>query len=207
MRSLVLFLALAPAAAAQRYEFGFTGGGAFSTLPGVGGAPAVTAGFGPGFAAGATLGHDLYPRLSGEIRYLFGLQQARLRSGAAAVDFSAQSHALDYRVVLHTRPRSSPVRPYAMAGAGMKIYNGTGTETAWRPLMQYAWLTRTRDIKPLFTFGAGVKIRLGPRLQARFEVQDQLTPFPTRVITPAPGMSLGSWLHDFVPLAGLSWLF
>ncbi len=30
---------------------------------------------------------------------------------------------------------------------------------------------------------------------------------PLPVIAPAPGMTLGGWLHDFVPTVGVSWMF
>ena len=73
-------------------------------------------------------------------------------------------------------------------------------------LMQYAWLTRAHDIKPMFSFGGGVKIPLRGRLLFRLDIRDQLTRFPAKIITPAPGLTLSGWLHDFVPTAGLSWL-
>ena len=78
---------------------------------------------------------------------------------------------------------------------------------AYRPLMEYAYLTRTQELKPMLTVGGGLKLRLGERILARLDFRDQITRFPRRIIAPAPGMTLGGWLHDFVPTVGLSWMF
>jgi len=38
-------------------------------------------------------------------------------------------------------------------------------------------------------------------------VRDYITPFPNKVIAPAPGAKVGGWLQDFVPMFGVSWTF
>jgi len=207
MKHFWLFLILAPAALAQQWEFGGLAGGGFLPNHTVGGStPAVSAGFNFGPAVGLTITQDLYPRVSGEIRYLFEQSNARLRSGSASTSMAGQAHVIHYDVLYHLRNRREPLRPYVAAGFGVKIYRATGDELAYRPLMQYAWLTRAHEVKPMFSFGGGLKVRLKPRLLFRMDIRDQLTRFPTKIITAAPGMSLGGWLHDFVPTAGLSWL-
>ena len=50
------------------------------------------------------------------------------------------------------------------------------------------------------------EFRLRGRLLARLDIRDQLTRFPQKIITAAPGLTLGGWLHDLVPTVGLSWL-
>src|SRR5439155_9822043 len=78
MKHLWLFLILAPAAVAQQWEFGGLAGGGFLSQSTVGGTKtAVSAGFNSGPAVGISISHDLYPRLSGEIRYLFEQSNAR----------------------------------------------------------------------------------------------------------------------------------
>jgi hypothetical protein len=42
-------------------------------------------------------------------------------------------------------------------------------------------------------------------LQAEF--RDYLTPAPKQVIAPVGASKLGGWVHDFVPLVGLSFGF
>ena len=193
---------------AQNREIGVVGGAGF--LPGVpvqGAGPAVSAGFGPGPAVGAFLGHDLYSHLSGEIRYLFELRNLQLNSGGASASFSGRAHVLQYEVRYHFRPRSERIRPYLAAGGGMKLFQGTGAETAYQPLMQYAYLTRTQQLKPMLSVGGGVKFYLVHRMVLHVDLRDQMTGFPANVISPAPGMKISGWLHDFVPTVGLSWAF
>lgn len=207
-KMLILISAMTLVASAQQREIGLLGGGGFLTgAPVQGAAAPVTAGFIPGPAAGVLLGHDLYSHWSGEIRYLFEIRDSRLRSGNTEATFSGQAHALHYDLVFHTRSRQNRVRPYIAAGAGVKVFRGTGAETAFRPLMQYAYLTQTQEMKAMLTVGGGVKFRLAERMIARIDFRDQLTRFPDRIITPAPGMTLGGWLHDFIPTVGLSWTF
>jgi hypothetical protein len=191
---------------AENREIGVLGGGAF--LPGVpvqGAAVSVSAGLQPGPAAGAFFGQDLYSRVSGEIRYLFELRNLRLTSGGASATFSGRAHVLQYELQYHLRPRSERVRPFLAVGGGMKLFQGTGEENAYQPLMQYAYLTHTRELKPLLTVGAGFKMHLARRMILHVDLRDQITGFPSKTITPAPGMAIKGWLHDFVPTVGLSW--
>ncbi len=206
MRALLL-LATVCVGAAQQREIGILAGGGLSTGSGIQGAPSVTAGFSSGPAAGVLVGHDLYPRLSGEIRYLFEMGDARLRSGGTTAAFSGQAHVLHYDLVFHSRPRQDRLRPYVAAGGGVKVYRGTGAEAAYRPLMQYGYLTRANELKPMLSVGGGLKFRLAERLLCRIDLRDQLTRFPAKVITPAPGMAIHGWVHDLVPVVGLSWKF
>jgi hypothetical protein len=38
-----------------------------------------------------------------------------------------------------------------------------------------------------------------------FDLRDQITGFPSKVVSPTPGMAINGWLHDFVPTVGLGW--
>jgi len=191
---------------AQNREIGVVGGGAFlPAVPVQGAVTAVSAGFQPGPAAGAFFGQDLYSHLSGEIRYLFELRNLHLASGGASASFSSQAHVLQYELRYHLRPRDERLRPYLAAGGGMKLFQGRGTEAAYQPLMQYAYLTHTQELKPLLTVGGGLKFYLARRMILQFDLRDQITRFPAKVIAPAPGMAIKGWLHDFVPTVGLGW--
>jgi hypothetical protein len=207
-KRLLFLIAIVLGARAQQREVGILGGGGFANGTPIGGAAtAVTAGFSPGPAVGVLIGHDLYSHWSGEIRYVFEERDARLQSPGAAAGFATQDHVLHYDLVLHARPRHDRVRPYVAVGGGIKIFRGTGAEVAYRPLMNYAYLTQTQELKPMLTVGGGVKFRLGGRMVGRVDFRDQITRFPHKVIQPAPGMTLDGWLHDFVPTVGLSWVF
>jgi hypothetical protein len=40
----------------------------------------------------------------------------------------------------------------------------------------------------------------------RVEVHDFATPFPKKVITPNLGAKVSGWIHDIVPMVGLSYV-
>jgi hypothetical protein len=177
-------------------------------LPGIPiqGAPADTsAGFEPGVVGGVLLGQDLYGHWGGEIRYLFEQRDLLVSSGSQTASFTGQAHVIYYDLIYYTRPRKERVRPYFAAGGGMKLFRGTGAEEAYRPLMQYAYLTRTSQLAPMLSVGGGVKWPIGKRMALRVECRDQITSFPNKLIAPAPGMTLKGWLNDFVPMVSLSW--
>ena len=55
-----------------------------------------------------------------------------------------------------------------------------------------------------FGVGAGVKFAVTSHVFLRTEFRDYLTMFPKEVLTPAPGTKYGKFLHDFVPMVGIS---
>jgi hypothetical protein len=54
--------------------------------------------------------------------------------------------------------------------------------------------------------GGGFTYRLSERLALRAEVRDFMSPFPTQVLTPAPGVKFGSFLNDVVPMIGIEYV-
>jgi hypothetical protein len=193
---------------AQQREIGILGGGGFSKGLSITGAPiSASAGWQPGPAVGILVGQDLYSHWSGEIRYLFEQREFHLASGGSTAGFSGQAHALHYDLVYQRRTSDSRVRPYVAAGGGVKIFRGTGPETAYRPLMEDAYLTRTQEFKAMLTVGGGLKVEISNRMMLRVEVRDQITRFPNQIVAAAPGRKTDGWLHDLVPSVGLSWRF
>lgn len=194
---------------AQQYEIGGAAGGGFArgatvTSP----AGTATAGFKSGAAFGGFIGHRMYQRISGEVRYGYLMQDLRLSAGGLEPTFKAQAHALHYDVLVHARESDSPVQPYVAGGGGMMLYRGTGTEAAYQPLgNEFAYLTKTREVKPLISVGGGVRVRLSDRVWLRAEFRDYITPFPQKVIAPARGASISGWVHNVVPMAAISYTF
>ena len=74
-------------------------------------------------------------------------------------------------------------------------------------LERFAALTRTSEFVPLLSLGGGVRIRIGNNAFLRFDFRDYVTPFPTKVIAPAPGAAVSGWLHDLTPMVGISAFF
>ncbi len=205
MKIAAALLAIAAAAVAQTWEAGVLGGyGVYANSPKIT-SPygSAGAGLGRGPVAGAFLLQNLYDYVSGEIRYAYQRGDLSLSSGSRRATFSGDSHAIHYDWLIHTAPREASVRPFLAAGAGFKLYRGTGAETVIQPLEEVALLTRTSEWKPLVSAGAGVVWTLAPWARLRLEFRDYMTPFPKRVIEPAAGGNPG-WVHDLAPTLAFS---
>jgi hypothetical protein len=202
----IAILFFATACFGQQWEYGGGAGGSFLPMLSVSSpAGSASAGFQPGFAASAFVGQRYSDRIGGEVRYTFFGNGMKLTGGSQSTTFSGNAHALYYDVLLKTRERESGAQFYAIVGGGMKIYRGTGTEQAYQPLSQFAYLTKTQKVEPMASVGAGVKFHLSPHVSLRAEIRDYLTPFPKALITPAPGAKIGSFLNDFVPMISISY--
>jgi hypothetical protein len=167
----------------------------------------VTAGIDNRFAAGVVVGHDLYQHLSGDLRYTFRDDDLVLKSGGRKANMDGDSHLIHYDLLLHACGRDARIRPYAAAGGGIRLFRGTGREDPNQPFSDFAFLTKTNQVKPLISVGGGVKVALTKQLLIRVDFRDYISPFPEELFVPAPGAKIHGWLHDFVPLAGVSWVF
>ena len=192
---------------AQQWEVGGSAGGSFYIDQAVAaGAASGTVGFRPGFAVGGWIGHKAEGRLGGEVRYLFQRNDVKLASGGTTYAFSSQSHLIHYDLLIHMNQREDRVRPFVAIGGGMKGYIGTGAERAVQPLNNLALLSATRQWQPMLSLGGGVSWTVGSRIVLRAEVRDYVTPVPKNVILPAPGASISGWVHDIVPMFGVSYI-
>jgi hypothetical protein len=200
----VLMISAATAASGQGWEFGAVGGvGFLNSVSATSAGGSATAGFAPGFVAGAFVAQNLFHRLSGELRYEYMESNLRLSAGGQTAQFSGGAHAIHYDIVIHTKPSESRTQFFGALGGGAKGFIGTGSEEAVQPLSQYGYFTSTKAFKPMLTVGAGVTWALRPKLFLRAEVRDFITPFPTAVLTPAPGVKYGSVLQEVVPMVSI----
>jgi len=209
--AVVLFLAplaFAPAALAQRWEVGVAGGGSFYSSqtvqnPAGNGSASLSNGFG----VSAWLGNNTSNFIGGELRYDYEHSDLHLSSGGTSVNFGGMTNAVHYDVLVHFAPSESHVRPFVAAGAGVKLFSGTGTEQPFQPLSNLALLTKTSQVEPVISVGGGVKVSISKSAMLRLEVHDYLSPFPKDVIAPAAGSKINGWLSDFVVSGGLSFAF
>jgi len=156
--SVLLLAAAGSTCFAQQWEFG--GGAGAGFLPGVpvtGSVGTATAGFQSGISAGAFVGQNLYNHLSGELHYGFQQSNLRLQSNGTEATFSGMTHVVHYDLVYHTNRKGSRSQYFASAGAGLKIFRGTGTEEAYQPLSQFGYFTKTQALKPMATVAVGVR--------------------------------------------------
>ena len=206
--SILLLAAASACCFGQQWEFGGLGGAGFLSNVNVS-SPygSATTGFQTGLAAGAFVGQNLYPHISGELHYAYLQNDLHIKSGGQEATFSGNAHVLHYDIILHTNKRGSRTQFFVAMGAGLRIFRGTGTEEAYQPLYQFGYLTKTQQLKPMASVGAGVRFTLAHHFYLRTEFRDFITPFPTQVIAPAPGAKFGSILQDFVPMVAFSYEF
>jgi opacity protein-like surface antigen len=206
--SLAGLMALAPAAMAQKWEFGGGLGGSFYVARDVtNGATAASAKLNTNVASGVWLGNNISSHWGGEVRYDYQRGDLDLSRGSSSASFGAETHALHYDILWHARPSGAKVRPFLAIGGGIKVYRGTGQEVLVQPLSQYALLTRTKDVRAMLSLGAGVKWQIARSLQFRLEVHDYITQFPQEIIVPNVGSSVSGVLQNIVPLAAIAYTF
>ncbi len=197
---------LAGTACAQSREFGVIGGYGYApslTLTAPGGT--AQAGFRNGGVLGVYIAENPYKHLGGEIRYLYRMSDMKLSSGGTSTDFAAHTQIVHMDLLAHIQDPDSRVRSFIAFGAGVKVIQGTGAESSFQPLHQFAALTKTMQVLPTGDVGAGVKLNLRPHLRIRFEARDYISPRPDKVITATPGVTMGGMLHDILGLVALSY--
>lgn len=195
-------------AVSQTWEAGALGG--FGITPNTTvTSPAGTAstGFKNGGTFGVFGGANDYSYIGGEASYLYRMSDLKLTSGGTEVDLAGHTQFLDFRFLVHFAAREKRFRPFVAAGGGVAIYSGTGEPNAAQPLNNFVALTNTRETKPMASGAAGIKYRLTEHLGLRFEFRDYTTPFPNRLIGPAPGVSLGGWVQNLAAVGGIAGVF
>jgi hypothetical protein len=202
-------LALTPAAFGQKWEFGGGAGGGFYTSQTISNSIAgnADAKIGAGPVGSVWLGYNSNSRWGGEVRYEIQSGDAQLSHSGTQASFGGMSHAAHYDLLYHFLTSEDKVRPFVAVGAGVKFYQGTGTEVASQPLSGVALLTKTSELKPVISTGFGIKARIGEHWSLRASVYDFITPFPSKVFTPNAGSKVSGIFNDFVPMIGLSYLF
>jgi hypothetical protein len=201
-------IAAAPFAVGQSWEAGGGAGGGFYTSQDVSGAfGSAAAKLATGVSGSAWLDNNGSGHWGGELRYDYQMGSLQLNSGGQSASFGAATQAIHYDVLWYVAPNGSRIRPYVAVGAGIKIFQGNGTEVAYQPLSNVALLTKAQDLTPMASVGAGVKVQLASRVQLRVELHDYLNPFPKQVIVPNVGEKVSGWgwLQDFVPTVGISY--
>ena len=205
--TIILFaLALGGTCMAQQWELGAAGGlGVYTNLTVTNATASATAGLKPNAVVGVFVSQDMFEHLGGQIRYNVGFNSLKLSSGGTDYSFSAMTHAVNYDLLFFLKGRDTAMRPFISAGGGAKLYWGTGKEIAIQPLVQFAALTKTRQIEGMASIGAGLKWKVGDRTFVTAEIHDYITPAPKKVIAPIPGSKLAGWLHEITPMVGVSW--
>jgi outer membrane protein W len=201
-------LALAPAAFAQKWEFGGGAGASFYPANTItNGSASASLDTQTGLAGSLWLANNPTAHWGGEARIDYSRGDLQLSSGNTQAKFNSEAYALHYDFQWYPIRSESRVRPYVTAGGGVKYYRGIGNEVEFQPLSQFALLSKTNQLKPMLSVGGGVKFRLTDRIGIRMEVHDYLTTFPDNMIVPNNGSKISGWMQDIVPMVGISYLF
>ena len=142
-----------------------------------------------------------------EGRYTFQDGDVALRSQGLEANLDGDAQSAMAELVFSPQPQSSRFRFFGAVGLGVKVYQATQLSNGPQPLTDFATLHQANQAEPLITYGAGVKYAISEHWLVRVEFREYTTPFPTRVITPAPGARLHGWMDDIVPTLGISRTF
>ena len=148
---------------------------------------------------------SLSERVAIEGRYIYQDGDLQILGRSAEANLDGDSSALLGELICSLFGRHASLKPYFAAGGGVRVYRGTQNPAADEPLMDLALLHHVTQTVGLVSYGGGAKWHFAEHWWVRLDLRDYVTPFPTQVISPAAGMHLNGWLHDFVPTLGLSW--
>lgn len=191
--------------AQARWEVGLsTGYGFYENVTATNSTGEASVGFKPGVAFGVFGSDQINGWLAGEVHYTYRQNDAWVAARGTESRFDAESHVLHYDLIFHVAKRSAVVRPFFAVGGGVKVYRGTGREAAFQPLSNFTVFTRATQVVPVVSVGGGVKVELTRLITLRAEARDYVSTFPSEVIVPVPGARVHGWLHDFVPMIGVS---
>jgi hypothetical protein len=167
----------------------------------------ATAGLQKTAAFSAYASHREKRWFGGDFWYTFRPGSLQLKSGATQVQFSSVSHLVHYDISIHPKRGSARLDPYFAAGGGIRVLRGTGRESAFQPLNNFAVLSRTQEVLPLLSLAAGVRFQLSRHSSIRFEIRDNISPFPGKVIFVNRQATAANWWHDITPQVGFGVTF
>jgi len=210
MRLTVLGLALLTTTIggfAQDWELGGTVGyGWAHDSSTTGGAIAVNTGQVPRGAFSIFLDENLYKYLGGEIQYVFRDGGTQVKSNGIDETASGYSNIVVYNLVIHMTPYESKFRPFVGVGSGIKVYTNSSVPLD-QPLAGIATMTRGTHVEPALSFDGGLKFRFRRHAQLRMDLRVYASPTPDRLIRPVYPSHIRGWIFDFVPMAGMAYVF
>jgi hypothetical protein len=206
----LVVLAAAPVAGlCQQWEIGGTGGYGWYSNPSISNPPlSVEAGFPARGTIGAVFGENMYEHLGGEIRWLFRFGGPQLKSDGIRTNIDGYSNVVVYDFLFHITPREDKFRPFVAAGAGIKAFTSSGDVLVNQPLTDFARLVgHHTQTEPAISVGAGFKYRFARHVLVRVDFRTYFSPLPDEIFLRRRPAVLHGWVYDFVPMAGISYVF
>jgi hypothetical protein len=192
----------------QNWEIGGTGGYGWYANPSISGAfGSAEAGFPAKGAIGAVFGNNMYEHLGGEVRYLFRFGGPQLKSDGIQYNMTGYTNLIAYDLLYHMKAKEAKLRPFIAGGAGIKVFTGTGNFFPSQPLADITHLIPHTQVEPVISAGAGLKYRFTRHAQFRIDFRTYFSPLPNEIFRRPPSAAVYGWVYDFVPMAGISYVF
>jgi hypothetical protein len=206
---LVLLAAVPMLCLSQEWELGGAGGYGWhsnpsihSLLPG-----SAEAGFPDKGVFGVVFGENMHEYLGGEIRYLFQTGGPELKSDGVQTKLNGHTQVIVYDFLFHMKQKEAKLRPFIAGGAGIKVFRGSGDFLVNQPLQGFARLVEHTQVEPAISAGVGLKYRLTRHAQVRVDFRTYFSPLPDEIFRRPRTATLHGWVYEFVPMAGISYVF
>jgi hypothetical protein len=168
----------------------------------------VQAGFPNRGVIGAVFGENPYEHLGGEIRYLFQFGGPELKFDGLRTNTTGYTNLVVYDFLIHMTRKEDKLRPFIAGGAGVKAFTTTGNILVNQPLQDFARLVVSHtQAEPVISAGAGLKYRATRHVQLRVDFRTYFSPLPDEIFRRPRTAILHGWVYNFVPMAGVSYMF
>jgi len=213
---VLLVIAVPWACSGQKWEVGGAGGYGWYVNPSlVTPVASAEAGLPPRGLLGAVFGNDMYEHLGGEVRYLFQFGGPQVRSGGVQVNLPGHTNLINYDFLVHLRSRDEKLRPFFAGGAGIKVFTNTadlfgdgfGNEIGNGTLSDFVRFHERSQVEPVISAGAGLKYRMTKHAQVRVDFRTYFSPLPDEIFRVRGLSRIHGWVYNFVPMAGISYVF
>jgi hypothetical protein len=108
--------------------------------------------------------------------------------------------------MVHLTPDESKFRPFAAVGAGINVFTNSAVPLQ-QPLGGIAVLARGTHVEPAISFDGGLKYRVRRHMQLRLDLRVYASPTPDRLIRPVYPSHIKGWIFEFLPMAGVAYIF
>ena len=212
--TITLIIGISSHAIAQQWEIGAVGGYGWYRNSSLSNStifnPSASAevGFPSRATVGVVFGETPFHHLGGEARWLFQWGGPQIIANGVKTSMPGYSNLFTYDLMIYPTSSESGLRPYLAAGAGGKIYTGTGLEFVGQlPTAALAVLRPVTQAEAAISVGGGLKYRFAKHAQVRIDIRAYFTPTPDALIHPTNFSVIHGWLSEIVPTAGLSYVF
>jgi hypothetical protein len=192
----------------QEWELGAAGGYGWYANPSiVGPAGSIQSGFASKGVMGVVFGQNMYEHIGGEVRWLYQFGGPQLKSQGTEASSTGYTNLVTYDVLFFTSNREAKVRPYVAGGAGIKVYTGNELRGLGQPFAGSALLMPATQVEPAISAGAGLKYKVSGSIALRMDFRTYFSPCPNQIFRPTGTSNVHGWVYNFVPLAGISFVF